>query len=203
MSDATPDPATPPPAAASTPPAAPAAPAGPPFGSDPAKLFHRATGSRRFVTAAITLGVAWVIAIVLEVGWLFRGFTWAIDDGLGDLPFYFRDFGASAFADPFWYAVGAFPLLVFLLPVVASSSLIKVLTRAALAGVGGFIALTLPGMVDGIVDAVNNGFQPGWFLNDWINWPFLVAVKMTGFALGGAAFAWWFDGRPKKEKPAA
>ena len=174
------------------------------FGSDPSKVFYRASGSEPFITAAIAVGVAWVLKLVWELNYLIRGVFWSIDEGPGILPGWVRDFGASGFADPFWFGLGAYALLVFLLPILGSTPLPRVLIRAAIAGVGGFILLTLPGLVDAIVDGVNHGFDIGWFINDWLNWPAVVALQLTPYLALGAVIAWlWIKRRAEKAVPAA
>jgi hypothetical protein len=74
---------------------------------------------------------------------------------------------------------------------------------AALAGVGGFVMLTLPGLVGATVDGVNHGFYPGWFFNDWINWSTAVTFYLTPFLIVGSTIAWlWVTQRTEKKAAA-
>lgn len=170
-----------------TPPATPAAASM----SDPSKVLHRAPIARTIRPTLIAIGIAWAIVVVFHIVYLVREFLWMIDDG-PNLPGSFGNFGEGAILQPLVFFLGAGALLVLLLPIIPETPLLTVMMRAALAGLGGFVLLTLLGLIEAIADIVQFGFAFGYFVNDWFGYPLVVAFDLTALLVIGAVIAWVF-----------
>jgi hypothetical protein len=177
-------PATPP----ATPPPTPAAASM----TDPAKVLHRAPASRTIRPALIAVGVAWAITLVFSIVYLIIDFIWMTSDGFDYLPEAFGEFGESAVVEPLLFFAGAGALLVVLLPVLPETRLLTVMIRAALAGLGGFVLLTVKGLIEAIGDVAGFGFGFGYFVYDWFGYPFIVAFDLTALLVIGAVVSWLF-----------
>lgn len=167
-------------------------PATPPAASmtDPSKVLHRAPISRTLRPALIAIGIAWAITFAFSIVYLIIDFIWMLSDGFDYLPNAFGDFGEDALVDPLLFFVGAGALLVVLLPVLPETRLLTVMIRAALAGLGGFVVLTVKGLIEGISDAVRYEFGIGYFLYDWFGYPLIVAFDLTALLVIGAVVSW-------------
>lgn len=176
-----------------TDPAAPA-PATPPAAtmSDPSKVLHRAPVSRTLRPALIAIAIAWAVTIVFHIVYLIREFLWIINDGPEYLPNAFGDFGEGAILEPLLFFAGAGALLVVLLPILAETRLLTVMIRAALAGLGGFVVLSVLGLIEAIGEAVAYGFEFGYFVNDWFGYPLVVSFDLTTLLVIGAVVSWLF-----------
>jgi hypothetical protein len=173
-----------------TPPATPS-PAVPSM-TDPAKLMHRAPISRTARPALIAIGIAWALVLLIHVVYLIREFLWMITDGPEYLPDSFGDFGEGAILNPLLFFIGAGALIVFLLPILPETKLLTVMLRVAVAGLGGFVLLTLKGLLEAISDVVRYGFEFGYFVNDWFGYPLVVAFDLTALLVIGAVVSWLF-----------
>ena len=178
-----------------TPPAAPASPRW----NDPDKLLYRVPASRTMTTVLIAIAVAWAIKVATELISLIREFIWTIDDGPGAIPDAFADFGDRGILDPLLFFAAAGALLVLVLPILPETPLLRVLMRVAVAGVGGFVILSIKGLITAIGYS-GNGFYPGYFVNSWIGWPLLVAIELTTLLAVGAAVSWALATRKKAAK---
>jgi hypothetical protein len=165
----------------------------------PAKLLYRAPVAAAIRPALIAIAIAWVITIVFHLVYLVRELLWTIDDGPDYIPEAFGDFGEGAIVDPLLFFLGAGALLVVLLPLLPDAPLRTVILRAALAGVGGFVVLTVKGLIEAISDVASFGFFFGYFVNDWIGYPLVIALDLTALLVIGAVLSWVFANR----KPAA
>lgn len=175
-----------------TPPAGPAATPAAPSMTDPAKVLHRAPVSRTIRPALIAIAIAWAITLVFHIVYLIREFLWMINDGGEYLPDAFGDFGEGAIVDPLLFFLGAGALLVVLLPILPETALLTVMIRTALAGVGGFVLLSLKGLIEAISEVVRFGFEFGYFVNDWFGYPLVVAFDLTALLVIGAVVSWLF-----------
>lgn len=171
-----------------TPPATPAAATM----TDPSKVLHRAAASRTIRPALVAVGVAWAITLAFSIVYLIIDFIWMLSDGFDYLPNAFGNFGEDAIVDPLLFFVGAGALLVVLLPILPETRLLTVMIRAALAGLGGFVLLTVKGLVEAIGDAATIGFGFGYFIYDWFGYPFIVAFDLTALLVIGAVVSWLF-----------
>lgn len=160
--------------------------------TDPAKLLHRAPVSRTVRPALIAIGIAWVLTIAIHLVYLIREFLWMVNDGPEYLPEAFGDFGEGAIVNPLLFFVGAGALLVLLLPILPETRLLTVMLRAAIAGLGGFVLLTIKGLIEAISEVVGYGFQFGYFVNDWFGYPLVVAFDLTALLVIGAVVSWLF-----------
>jgi hypothetical protein len=149
----------------------------------------------------IAIAVAWGIRLITELIALIREFFWTIDDGPGAIPDAFGDFGDRGIVDPLLFFAAAGALLVLLLPILPEAPLLRVLMRVAVAGVGGFVVLSIKGLITAIGYSTS-GFYFGYFVNSWIGWPLLAAIDLTTLLAVGAAVSWALANR-KKEKAAA
>jgi hypothetical protein len=174
-----------------TPPATPATPAAPSM-TDPAKVLHRAPISRTLRPALIAIAIAWAITLLFRIVYLILDFIWMTSDGFDYLPEAFGDFGEGAIVNPLLFFAGAGALLVVLLPILPETRLLTVMIRAALAGLGGFVLLTLKGLVEAIGDAASFGFGFGYFAYDWFGYPLIVAFDLTALLVIGAVVSWLF-----------
>ena len=172
----------------STPPATPASASM----SDPARVLHRAPVSRTVRTALIAIGIAWALIVAIHIVYLIREFLWMVNDGPEYLPNAFGNFGEGAILEPLIFFAGAGALLVVLLPILPETRLLTVMMRAALAGLGGFVLLTLMGLVEAIGDVARYGFEFGYFINDWFGYPLVIAFDMTVLLVIGAVVSWLF-----------
>lgn len=160
--------------------------------TDPAKLLHRAPASRTVRPALIAIGIAWALVLVFHIVYLIREFLWMVNDGPEYLPDAFGDFGEGAILEPLVFFVGAGAMLVFLLPILPETRLLTVMIRVAAAGLGGFVLLTLLGLIEAVVDVVRFGFEFGYFVNDWFGYPLVVAFDVTALLVIGAVVSWLF-----------
>jgi hypothetical protein len=160
--------------------------------TDPSKVLHRAPVSRTLRPALIAVAIAWALVIVFHIVYLIREFLWMINDGPEYLPDSFGDFGEGAILEPLLFFAGAAALLVVLLPILPETRLLTVMIRVALAGLGGFVLLTLLGLVEAIGEAVAYGFAFGYFVNDWFGYPLVVAIDLTALLVIGAVVSWLF-----------
>jgi len=160
--------------------------------SDPSKVLHRAPVSRTLRPALIAIAVAWAIVIVFHIVYLIREFLWMINDGPEYLPDSFGDFGEGAILNPLLFFAGAGALLVLLLPILTETRLLTVMIRAALAGLGGFVLLSLLGLIEAISEVVAYGFRFGYFVNDWFGYPLVVSFDLTALLVIGAVVSWLF-----------
>jgi hypothetical protein len=160
--------------------------------SDPSKVLHRAPVSRTIRQALIAIGIAWAIVVLFHIVYLIREFLWMVNDGPEYLPNALGDFGEGAILEPLLFFVGAGALLVVLLPILPETGLLTVMIRAALAGLGGFVLLTLLGLVEAISDAARFGFEFGYFINDWFGYPLVIAFDLTALLVIGAVVSWLF-----------
>jgi hypothetical protein len=129
---------------------------------------------------------------VFSIVYLILDFIWMTSNGFDYLPDALSGFGEGAVVDPLLFFVGAGALLVVLLPVLPETGLLTVMIRAALAGLGGFVLLTLKGLVDAIGDAAGFGFGFGEFVYDWFGYPLIVALDLTALLVIGAVVSWLF-----------
>jgi hypothetical protein len=182
-----------------TPPAVPAGTPATPRWTDPDRLLYRAPASRTIRTVAIAVAIAWAIKLATELIWLIRRFIWTIDDGPGDIPDAFRDFADDGILDPLLFFVAAGALLVLVLPILPETPLLRVLMRVAVAGVGGFVLLSIKGLITAIGNNLD-GFYFGYFLNSWIGLPLLIAIELTTLLAVGAAVSWALANRKKAAK---
>jgi hypothetical protein len=180
-----------------TPPAAPASPRW----NDPDKLLYRVPASRTMRTVLIAIAVAWAIKLAVELIWLIRRFFWTIDDGPGDIPDAFRDFADDGILDPLLFFAAAGALLLLLLPILPETPLLRVLMRVGVAGVGGFVLLSIKGLITAIGNNLD-GFYFGYFVNSWIGLPLLIAIELTTRLAVGAAVSWALANRKKAATPA-
>jgi hypothetical protein len=158
--------------------------------SDPSKVLHRAPVSRTLRPALIAIGIAWAIVIVFHIVYLIRDFLWILHDSAEYLPDAFGDFGAGAVLEPLLFFAGAGALLAVLLPILPETRLLTVMIRAAVAGVGGFLLLSVMGLIEAIGEAVLYGFRFGYFINDWIGYPLVIAFDLTALLVIGAVVSW-------------
>lgn len=158
--------------------------------TDPAKLLHRAPISRTVRPALIAIGIAWVLTIAIHLVYLIREFLWMINDGPEYLAESFGNFGEGAIVNPLLFFVGAGALIVLLLPILPETRLLTVMLRVAVAGLGGFVLLTLKGLIEAIMDAVRYGVEFGYFVNDWFGYPLVVAFDLTALLVIGAVVSW-------------
>jgi len=184
-----------------TPPAAAAGKPATPRWTDPDRLLYRAPASRTLSTVAIAIGVAWAIRLLIELISLIREFFWTIDDGPDAIPGAFGDFADRGIVDPLIFFLAAGALLVLLLPILPETPLLRVLMRVAVAGVGGFVLLSIKGLITAIGYS-GSGFYFGYFVNSWIGWPLLVAIDLTVLLAVGAAVSWALANRKKAATPA-
>jgi hypothetical protein len=184
-----------------TPPAVPAGASASPRWTDPNGLLYRAPASRTISNVLIAIAVAWAIQLISELVALIREFFWTIDDGPEALPDAFGDFADRGIVDPLLFFAGAGVLLVLVLPILPEAPLLRVLQRVAVAGVGGFVLLTIKGLITAIGYSTS-GFYFGYFINSWIGWPLIVAIGLTTMLAVGAAVAWALAGRKKAATPA-
>jgi hypothetical protein len=173
-----------------TPPATPSPAPAVPTMTDPAKLLHRAPISRAARPALIAIAIAWVLTIAIHLVYLIRDFLWMINDGPDYLAESLGDFGEGAIVNPLLFFVGAGALIVFLLPILPETRLLTVMLRVAVAGVGGFVLLSLKGLIEAISDVVRYGFEFGYFVNDWFGYPLVVAFDLTALLVIGAVVSW-------------
>lgn len=184
-----------------TPPAAPAGKPATPRWNNPDKLLYRAPASSTIPNVLIAIAVAWAIRLIVELISLIREFFWTIDDGPDAIPGAFGDFADRGIVDPLLFFATAGALLVLVLPILAETPLLLVLKRVAVAGVGGFIVLSIKGLITAIGYSTS-GFYFGYFVNSWIGWPLLVAIDLTTLLAVGAAVSWALANR-KKAKAAS
>jgi hypothetical protein len=90
---------------------------------------------------------------------------------------------------------------VLVLAILPEVPLLRVLQRVAVAGIGGFVLLTIKGLITAIGYSTS-GFYFGYFVNSWIGWPLVVAIGLTTMLAVGAAVAWALAGRKKVATPA-
>jgi hypothetical protein len=169
--------------------------------NDPAKLLYRAPVGAAVRPALIAIGIAWAITILVHLVYLVREFLWTINDGPDYIPEAFSDFGEGAIVNPLLFFLGAGALLVVLVPLLPSAPLLTVILRAALAGVGGFVVVSVKGLIEGIGEIANFGFFFGYFVNDWVGYPLVVALDLTALLVIGAVLSWVLANR--KAAPAA
>ncbi|GHF24150.1 hypothetical protein GCM10011600_26460 [Pseudolysinimonas yzui] len=155
-------------------------------------MLHRAPVSRTLRPALIAIAIAWAVTIVFHLVYLIREFLWIINDGPEYLPNAFGDFGEGAILEPLLFFAGAGALLVVLLPILTETRLLTVMIRAALAGLGGFVVLSVLGLIEAIGEAVAYGFEFGYFVNDWFGYPLVVAFDLTTLLVIGAVVSWLF-----------
>jgi hypothetical protein len=160
--------------------------------SDPSKVVHRAPVSRTLRPALIAIAIAWVIAVIFHIVYLVRDFLWIMHDGAEYLPDALGDFGTGAVLQPLLFFVGAGALLVVVLPILAETRLLTVVIRAAVAGLGGFVLLSVMGLIEAIGEAVLYGFRFGYLINDWIGYPLVIAFDLTALLVIGAVVSWLF-----------
>jgi hypothetical protein len=160
--------------------------------SDPSKVVHRAPVSRTLRPALIAIAIAWVIAVIFHIVYLVRDFLWIMHDGAEYLPDALGDFGTGVVLQPLLFFVGAGALLVVLLPILAETRLLTVVIRAAIAGLGGFVLLSVMGLIEAIGEAVLYGFRFGYLINDWIGYPLVIAFDLTALLVIGAVVSWLF-----------
>jgi hypothetical protein len=160
--------------------------------TDPAKLLHRAPISRTIRPALIAIAIAWALTIAIHIVYLIRDFLWMINDGPKYLPDAFGDFGEGAIVNPLLFFFGAGALIVFLLPIIPETRLLTVMLRVAVAGLGGFVLLSLKGLIEAISEAAGYGFQFGYFVNDWFGYPLVIAFDLTALLVIGAVVSWLF-----------
>lgn len=205
MTDAPPPP-PPDPSAASTPAATPAAPAAAPKpvkpGSATTLIWRRR--DRVVMTGALTtVIVGWGIEIARQLLILIQSISYAINDGPQYILEGFGDFAFYGLWRPLFFFGLAFLALWMFLPVVKESTLPRVMTRAAAAGVAGLAGLILFGIVQAIFDIVRYGFAFGYFSVTWLWNPILTALVLTAFLVIGAVVAWLRAQRAPKVVPAA
>lgn len=195
MADAPPPPA---PDAAAVPTGVPAASPPPPAPRSPGSattLFWRRPDAATLRGALTAVAVGWAVTLVYQVLYTIEAISWSLDDGTDTLSdtfgnfFFFGLFRALFFFGPVVVA------LWLLLPVVKESTLIRVLTRVAVAAVAGFVGLALFGLVEAIADVVQYGFAFGYFSVTWLWNPLVLALGFTVQTMVGAAIAW---ARPAK-----
>jgi hypothetical protein len=190
----------PPPAAAAPAPAAVPRPVNP--GSATTLIWRRR--DRATLAGALTaVLIAWGIHLLFQVIYLVQNFSYAIDDGLRYLFDAFGDFFFYGIWQALFFFGPAFVVLWMLLPIVKESPLPVVLKRAAVAGVAGLIGLIFFGLVDGIFDAITQGFSIGYFGVDLLWGPLAVALGFTIYLVVGATIAWLRAHRPAKAAPVA
>ncbi len=160
--------------------------------TDPTKLLYRAPISRTLRPALIAIAVAWVIVVVFQLVYLIRQFLWMIHDGFEYLPDAFGDFGEGAIVNPLLFFAATGVLIVFLLPILPETPLLKVMLRVAVAALGGFVLLTLKGLIEAIVGAATFGFEFGYFVNSWFGYPLVITFDLTALLVIGAVVSWVF-----------
>ena len=154
--------------------------------------------------ALLAVGIAWAIEIVYQVFFIIEAFSYALTDGFGGIAESFGDFGFYGIWRALFFFAPAFLALWLFLPIVKESTLPKVMMRAAAAGVVGLAGLAFFGLIDGIVDAATFGsFEFGYFLNDLIWFPIVLALGFTVQLLLGAVVAWLRAQQAPKVVPAA
>ena len=160
--------------------------------SDPSKVIHRAPASRTIRPALIAIGIAWVLILAIHIVYLIREFLWMINDGIEYLPEAIGNFAEGVIVEPINFFIGAAALLVFVLPILPETRLLTVMVRVAAAGLGGFVLLSLVGLVEAVTDAARYGFEFGYFINDWFGYPLVIAFDMTALLVIGGVISWLF-----------
>ncbi|HWH97921.1 MAG TPA: hypothetical protein VNS80_06100 [Pseudolysinimonas sp.] len=163
--------------------------------TNPEKLLYRAPVSRTLRPALIAIAVAWVIVVVFQIVYLIRQILWMIHDGFTYVPDAFGDFGEGAIVNPLLFFAASGALIVFLLPILPETPLLTVMLRVAVAALGGFVLLTVKGLIEAIGDAVGYGFQFGYFVNDWLGYPLVITFDLAALLVIGAVVSWLFESK--------
>jgi hypothetical protein len=182
----------------------PAAPAPRPVKPGSATTLIWRRRDRATLTGALsTVIIAWAIHLVFEIVYLIQNISYSLDDGLGYLGSSFADFFFYGLWQALFFFGPAFVVLWLLLPIVKESPLPTVLKRAAAAGVAGLAGLIFFGLIDGIVDAVAEGFHIGYFGVDLLWGPLATALGFTVYLVVGATLTWLRAHRPARAAPVA
>lgn len=160
-----------------------------------ATLIWRRPDSGTLRAALVAVVIAWLIEIAYQVLFIIEAFSYALNNGFGDFGDSFVDFAFNGLWRALFFFGPAFFALWMFLPIVKESTLPKVMIRAAASGVVGLAGLIVFGLVDGIADAVSFGFAFGYFLDDLIWFPIVLALGLTVQLVLGAVVAWVRESR--------
>jgi hypothetical protein len=150
--------------------------------------------------ALLTIGVAWAIELIYRILFLLSDFSWSINNGPDVLGSTVENFFFGVFIRPLFYFVPVFFALWFLLPVLKESTLWRNITRAAVAGIAGWVGLGLLGIIRLLMDSISFGFPIDFSgIAESLIWNSLInALGFTTQLVLGAVLAWLWISRERK-----